>query len=71
MVIISSSTVGHVRSTCYRKGGMRPYVIYLDSFPPAPHPPQDLSLLTHLSPADIEHLQSVGKDAQAAGSSSF
>jgi len=27
---------------------------------------QDLSLLTHLSPSDIEHLQSVGKDAQEA-----
>lgn len=27
---------------------------------------QDLSLLTHLSPSDIEHLQSVGKEAQAA-----
>lgn len=27
---------------------------------------QDLSLLTHLSQADIQHLQSVGKDAQAA-----
>jgi len=26
----------------------------------------DLSLLTHLSPSDIEHLQSVGKDAQEA-----
>jgi hypothetical protein len=25
-----------------------------------------LSLLTHLSQADIQHLQSVGKDAQAA-----
>lgn len=25
---------------------------------------QDLSLLTHLSAADIEHLQSVGKEAQ-------
>jgi hypothetical protein len=25
-----------------------------------------LSLLTHLSPSDIEHLQSVGKDAQEA-----
>ncbi|EPS95492.1 hypothetical protein FOMPIDRAFT_1132343 [Fomitopsis schrenkii] len=28
--------------------------------------PQDLSLLTHMSHEDIEHLQSVGKDAQAA-----
>ncbi|KAJ7777584.1 DUF89 domain-containing protein, partial [Mycena maculata] len=28
----------------------------------------DLSLLTHLSSADIEHLQTVGKDAQAARS---
>jgi damage-control phosphatase, subfamily III len=27
---------------------------------------QDLSLLTHLSEDDIHHLQSVGKDAQAA-----
>ena len=27
---------------------------------------QDLSLLTHLSEDDIRHLQSVGKDAQAA-----
>ncbi|KAG1728237.1 DUF89 domain-containing protein [Suillus lakei] len=28
----------------------------------------DLSLLTHLSPSDIEHLQTVGKDAQEARS---
>ena len=27
---------------------------------------QDLSLLTHISQDDIKHLQSVGKDAQAA-----
>jgi hypothetical protein len=27
---------------------------------------QDLSLLTHLSPSDIEHLQTVGKEAQEA-----
>ncbi|KAJ7619435.1 DUF89 domain-containing protein [Roridomyces roridus] len=30
--------------------------------------PLDLSLLTHLSTSDIEHLQTVGKDAQAARS---
>ncbi|KAJ7482308.1 DUF89 domain-containing protein [Mycena galericulata] len=30
--------------------------------------PKDLSLLTHLSATDIEHLQTVGKDAQAARS---
>lgn len=29
---------------------------------------QDLSLLTHLSTSDIEHLQTVGKEAQAARS---
>ena len=27
---------------------------------------QDLSLLTHLTPEDISHLQSVGKEAQQA-----
>jgi hypothetical protein len=27
---------------------------------------QDLSLLTHLTPEDISHLQTVGKDAQEA-----
>ncbi len=28
--------------------------------------PQDLSLLTHLTEADIQNLQTVGKDAQTA-----
>jgi hypothetical protein len=33
---------------------------------PTTNPSQDLSLLTHLTPKDIAHLQTVGKDAQEA-----